>query len=154
MLKPAHPIDWGSFYSTHSSSTRACISSRSRGVGKIRGENRVCARIRLCSGIRRRRRRRVAGKRDEKNAGTNLGTVRMEMPCRCYSHLHSDFRYKPLFLHPLAPAVYTYIFAMLHSSLSPPLVSWFLAISSVSIRRLKFVRRKPRSRARSYREPK
>lgn len=22
----------------------------------------------------------------------------MEIPCRCYSHLHSDFRYKPLFL--------------------------------------------------------
>lgn len=35
-------------------------------------------------------------KRDKKNARTNLGTVRMEMPCRCYSHLHSDFRYKPL----------------------------------------------------------
>ena len=38
---------------------------------------------------------RIAVSRDwcwwwwEECEGTNLGTVRMEMPCRCYSHLHS-----------------------------------------------------------------
>jgi len=82
---------------------RVCLSILER-RGNKRGESHV--RAHDCVRVRRRARR----KRDEKNAGTNLGTVRMEMPCRCYSHLHSDFRYKPLFLRLLYIYIYIHIY--------------------------------------------
>lgn len=95
MRDAALPIDWG-FLPLPPIRSYVCVFSFHRRKNMLNLVYELgCLRVyvlvlRTYSGSRGWR------KRDEKNAGTNLGTVRMEMPCRCYSHLHSDFRYKPL----------------------------------------------------------
>lgn len=102
MRNAALPIDWGhwGFLSPSSSlfliPSYACVFAVPSGCGRIRLASCTCVLVRIVVS------RDNRGKRKEKNAGTNLGTVRMEMPCRCYSHLHSDFRYKPLCPRPSA----------------------------------------------------
>lgn len=104
---------------------RVCLSVLER-RGNKRGESRTW----LCSSLPSSRR-----KRDEKNAGTNLGTARMEMPCRCYSHLHSDFRYKPLFLRLLYIFLFFRVAALPSSCFSLFLSAcfWGFFVTSVSI---------------------
>lgn len=133
MRNAALPIDWGflppfspKLCSLFLIPSYTCVSSPElEGGGRIRlGPVYVCP----CTwyrGISWQQGRKTGV---EKNAGTNLGTVRMEMPCRCYSHLHSDFRYKPL-----CPRTFCLRFLSPHSlslSLSLTLLSYLFSISS------------------------
>lgn len=95
MRDAALPIDWG-FLPLPPSRSYVCVFSFHRRKNMLNLVYELgCLRVYVLV-LRTYSRSRGWRKRDEKNAGTNLGTVRMEMPCRCYSHLHSDFRYKPL----------------------------------------------------------
>lgn len=121
MRNAAFPIDWGSYPPR----SLTCVSFRFT-------SGRICSALctapfctstyiyvclRMYSGSWNWR------KRDEKNAETNLGTVRMEMPCRCYSHLHSDFRYKPLCPSPPGLSLFVPRFFLPFASILPPFLS-------------------------------
>lgn len=89
MRNAALPIDWG-LVATPFSTTRYRVCPPGGGRIYIYIYTHTSLRL-FCVQARP---SRIAVSRDcwwwwEECEGTNLGTVRMEMPCRCYSHLHS-----------------------------------------------------------------
>lgn len=118
MRNAALPIDWG-LVATPFSTTRYRVCPP--GGGGICIYIYIYARLSVSFVCKR---APIAVSRDwcwwwEECEGTNLGTVRMEIPCRCYSHLHSRLSIQT----PLSLPFFLYLF--LSSATFLPLVPFY-----------------------------